>query len=71
MAGINMAQLTGTGSVKASSSSRTGSSSSVRETSKSDFADMIQGKVKDSAPEKKPDSNTPVKNQEGSTGKTD
>lgn len=69
MAGINMAQLTGTGSVKASSSSRSGSSSSVRETSKSDFADMIQGKVKDSAPEKKPDSNTPVKNQEGSTGK--
>lgn len=71
MAGINMAQLTSTGSVKASSSSRSGSSSSVRETSKSDFADMIQGKVKDSAPEKKPDSNTPVKNQEGSAGKTD
>lgn len=70
MAGINMAQLTATGCAQASSAGKTSVSTSSRESSRTDFASMIQDKVKE-PPQEKPDSDKPVKNQEDAAGKTD
>lgn len=70
MAGINMAQLTATGSAQASSAGKTSASTSSRESSRTDFASMIQDKVKET-PQEKPDSDKSVKNQESTAGKTD
>ena len=69
MAGINMAQLTAAGSARASAPARSGGTSS-QETSRTDFADMIQGKVKENT-QGKPDSDASVKSQEGAAGKPD
>ncbi len=50
MAGIDMARLTAASSVKSSSVKKeSGSSASVKETSKSDFASMMQGKADEAA----------------------
>lgn len=70
MAGINMAQLTGTSSAKASSTAKTSGAASSRETSRTDFASMIQGKVKENTTEE-PGSSKPAKGQEASADKTD
>lgn len=70
MAGINMAQLTATGSQQASSAGKTSASTSSRESSRTDFASMIQNKVKENTQEK-PDSDTSVKNQENAADKPD